>query len=249
MSYDKHTTSLPAVTNNAQLTNGTRTLPHLSPLLESFLQHYGYGAIGLIVMLESMGLPLPAESIIIASSLYAGSTHHLEIQWIVVATVIGAIMGDNLGYLIGHRFGFSLLRKHGSKVGLTEDRLLLGRYLFKRHGGIIVFLGRFVAILRVFVALLAGANRMPWMTFLFYNALGGLAWGGGYAIITYQLGKQIEKITGPVGITLALAGVLLIVGGFLFLKKNEKRLTEEALAQARLEEEAASQKNRTAQQG
>nr|WP_294914157.1 DedA family protein [uncultured Neokomagataea sp.] len=190
-------------------------------------------------MLESMGLPLPAESIIIASSLYAGSTHHLEIQWIVVATVIGAIMGDNLGYLIGHRFGFGLLRKHGTKVGLTEERLLLGRYLFKKHGGIIVFLGRFVAILRVFVALLAGANRMPWMTFLFYNALGGLAWGGGYAIITYQLGKQIEKITGPVGITLAVLGILCLVGGFLFLKKNEKRLTEEALKQARLEERSA----------
>ncbi|GBR44523.1 hypothetical protein AA106556_0454 [Neokomagataea tanensis NBRC 106556] len=191
-------------------------------------------------MLESMGLPLPAESIIIASSLYAGSTHHLEIQWIVVATVIGAIMGDNLGYLIGHRFGFGLLRKHGTKVGLTEERLLLGRYLFKKHGGIIVFLGRFVAILRVFVALLAGANRMPWMTFLFYNALGGLAWGGGYAIITYQLGKQIEKITGPVGITLAVLGVLCLVSGFLFLKKNEKRLTEDALKQAHLDEKSTS---------
>ncbi|WP_370664309.1 DedA family protein [Neokomagataea thailandica] len=187
-----------------------------------------------------MGLPLPAESIIIASSLYAGSTHHLEIQWIVVATVIGAIMGDNLGYLIGHRFGFGLLRKHGTKVGLTEERLLLGRYLFKKHGGIIVFLGRFVAILRVFVALLAGANRMPWMTFLFYNALGGLAWGGGYAIITYQLGKQIEKITGPVGITLAVLGVLCLVSGFLFLKKNEKRLTEDALKQAHLDEKSTS---------
>ncbi|QDH25853.1 DedA family protein [Neokomagataea tanensis] len=194
----------------------------------------------MIVMLESMGLPLPAESIIIAASLYAGSTHHLEIQWIVVATIIGAIMGDNLGYLIGHRYGYSLLRKHGTKVGLTEERLLLGRYLFKRHGGIIVFLGRFVAILRVFVALLAGANRMPWTTFLFYNALGGIAWGGGYAIITYQLGKQIEKITGPVGITLAAFSVVFIVGAFLFLKKNEKRLTEEALEQARLEENNSS---------
>ncbi|WP_197457303.1 DedA family protein [Gluconobacter japonicus] len=187
-------------------------------------------------MLESMGLPLPAESIIIAASLYAGSTHHLHIEWIALAAVTGAIMGDNFGYLLGHHFGYSILKKHGKKVGLTEERLMLGRYLFRKHGGIVVFLGRFVAILRVFVALLAGANRMPWHSFLFFNALGGLFWAGGYAFITYELGKQIEKITGPVGIGLAAIGVCCLIGAFLFLKKNEKRLTDEAMKQAEEEE-------------
>lgn len=95
------------------------------------------------------------------------AVHHLEIRWIALAAVTGAIMGDNFGYLLGHHFGYSILKKHGKKVGLTDERLMLGRYLFRKHGGIVVFLGRFVAVLRVFVALLAGANRMPWHSFLF----------------------------------------------------------------------------------
>ena len=117
---------------------------------------------------------------------------------------------------------------------------MLGRYLFRKHGGIVVFLGRFVAVLRVFVALLAGANRMPWHSFLFFNALGGLFWAGGYAFITYELGKQIEKITGPVGIALAVVGACCLGGAFLFLKKNEKRLTEEAMKQAEEDEKRSA---------
>ena len=200
------------------------------------LMQYGYGVVGITVMFESMGLPLPAESVIIAASLYAGSTHHLEIRWIALSAVLGAIMGDNIGYLIGHHFGYGILKKHGQKVGLTEERLMLGRYLFRRHGGIVVFLGRFVAVLRVFVALLAGANRMPWHSFLFFNALGGICWAGGYAFVTYELGKQIEKITGPVGIAMAVVGVCCLIGALVFLKKNEKRLTAEALRQAEEDE-------------
>ncbi|QDH16887.1 DedA family protein [Swingsia samuiensis] len=187
-------------------------------------------------MFESMGLPLPAESLIIASALYAGSTHQMQIQWIALAAIIGAIMGDNFGYLIGHHFGYNLLQKHGKKIGLTDERLLLGRYLFKKHGGIVVFSGRFLALLRVFVALLAGATRMPWHSFLFYNALGGICWAGGYSFITYELGKQIEKLSGPVGITLGIIGVTCIILIFLFLKKNEKRLTDEALREAKKDE-------------
>lgn len=189
-------------------------------------------------MFESMGLPLPAESIIIAASLYAGSTHHLEIRWIALSAVIGAIMGDNFGYLIGHIFGYKLLEKYGGKIGLTPDRLAVGRYLFRKRGGIIVFLGRFVAVLRVFVALLAGANRMPWHSFLFFNALGGVAWAGGYAFVTYELGKQIMKLTGPLGAVIGIMGIICVIGCFLFLKKNEKRLIGEAQAEAQREEEA-----------
>lgn len=200
------------------------------------LVHYGYGVVGIIVMFESMGLPLPAESVIIAASLYAGSTHHLEIRWIALAAVLGAIMGDNIGYLIGHHFGYGILKKHGHKVGMTEERLMLGRYLFRKHGGIVVFLGRFVAVLRVFVALLAGANRMPWHSFLFFNAMGGICWAGGYAFVTYELGKQIEKISGPVGVVMAILGVSCLIGALVFLKKNEKRLTEEALREAEADE-------------
>ena len=210
-----------------------RALLHL---LEHLLKEYGYGIIGVVVMLESMGLPLPAESLIIGASLYAATTHHLEIRWIVVAAVTGAIMGDNFGYLIGRSIGYKLLQKHGAKVGLTKERLLLGSFLFKRHGGLVVFVGRFVAVLRVFIALLAGANHMPWKSFLWHNALGGVFWAGGYAVATYFLGKEIFSLSGPLAIGLGSVVVVGLGVALYFLKKNEKRLTEEALKEAEAEE-------------
>lgn len=187
-----------------------------------------------------MGLPLPAESVIIASALYAASTHHLEIRWIVVAAVAGAIMGDNFGYLIGKKIGPGLLERYGPKIGITSDRLTLGRYLFRRRGGLVVFIGRFIAVLRVFVALLAGANHMPWPSFLLYNALGGIVWAGGYAIAAYLIGKQILQLSGTVAIVVGAGAVVVAVLVFLFLKRNEKRLTDEAIADARRHEQSSA---------
>ncbi|NVN13210.1 DedA family protein [Nguyenibacter vanlangensis] len=201
---------------------------------------YGYGVIGVVVMFESMGLPLPAETLIISSALYCAATHRLDIGWVAVAAIAGAIMGDNFGYLIGRSFGFRLLERHGAKVCLTPRRLLLGRYLFRRHGGKVVFFGRFIAILRVFAALLAGANRMPWHTFLFYNAMGGIGWAGGYAFGTYYLGHQVLNISGPVGLTLGAIALLVIGSGFVFLKRNEVRLTEEATKAAEREQHSSA---------
>ncbi|MBB2167214.1 DedA family protein [Gluconacetobacter aggeris] len=213
------------------------------PLLHSFeslFVQYGYGVIAVIVMLESMGLPLPAETLIISSALYCATTHRLEIGWVAAAAIAGAIMGDNFGYLIGHSFGHRLLERHGGKVGLNERRLLLGHYLFRRHGGKVVFFGRFIAILRVFVALLAGANRMPWHTFLFFNALGGIGWAGGYALGAYYLGHEVLNLSGPVGLALGGVATLVLGGSFLFLKKNELRLTEEATRAAEREQKGES---------
>ncbi|GBQ63347.1 hypothetical protein AA103196_0566 [Ameyamaea chiangmaiensis NBRC 103196] len=184
-------------------------------------------------MLESMGLPLPAESLIITTSLYCAATHRLQIEWVAAAAVVGAIMGDNFGYLIGRAVGFRMLRKYGGKVRLTPERLVLGRYLFRRHGGQVVFFGRFIAVLRVFVALLAGANRMPWHTFLFFNALGGICWAGGYSLATYYLGHRVLALSGPIGIAVGAVAVIVLGGGFLFLKRNEERLTREAMVAAK----------------
>jgi membrane protein DedA with SNARE-associated domain len=203
--------------------------------LDHLLVHYGYGLVGLVVMLESMGAPLPGESLLIGTALYCATTHKLDIGWVILVAIVGAVMGDNLGYLIGRSLGFRALARWGRHVGLTEERLTLGRYLFRRHGGKVVFFGRFIAVLRTFAALLAGANRMPWPSFLLWNALGGIGWAGGYTMAAYLLGSQVEKISGPIGIGFGIVAVLVIAGGFAFLKRNEKRLTEDALASAKRE--------------
>jgi len=197
-------------------------------VLNQWLQQYGYGAVGAVILLEATGLPLPAESLLISAALYAATTHRLSIFVLVPVAALGAICGDQLGYAIGRWIGPRVLARWGSRVGLTEERLGLMRFLFRQYGGRVVFLGRFVAVLRIFVSLLAGANRMPWRSFILWNALGGLTWTSLYGFGTYALGNAVERVRGPVGIGLAIAGSIALLMGIIFVKRNEKRLLDEA---------------------
>ena len=189
---------------------------------------YGYPAIALVIALESMGVPLPGETVLIAAAVYAGSTHHLDIILVVLAAAAGAVLGDNAGFWIGRRLGLPLLRRYGRFVRLNERRLKLGRYLFSRHGGKVVFFGRFTALLRALSALLAGANDMPWPRFLLFNTAGGVIWAALYGGGAYMLGKAVHRIAGPVGIALALLAVAAIVAGSVFLHRHEDQLAAEA---------------------
>lgn len=196
--------------------------------LEGLVQSYGYWMVGLIICLEAMGLPLPGESLLIGAAIYAATSGKLEIEWVVVAAAVGAIMGDNFGYLIGHYLGRPAMERYGPKVYLTVERQRLGHFLFKRYGGAVVFAGRFIAFLRTFVALLAGVNRMEWKRFLLWNALGGIAWTHLYGIGAYVLGTQAHQLAGPFGIVLGVVAAVVAVGVIWFLKHNEKRLMERA---------------------
>lgn len=206
--------------------------------LENLIQNYGYGVVGLVICLESMGLPLPGESLLIATAIYAATTHNLAIEWIVIAAAIGAIMGDNFGYLIGQRLGRPALEKYGPKIYLTVERQRLGQYLFLKYGGLVVFFGRFVAFMRTFAALLAGANRMRWGRFLFWNALGGIAWTHLYGITAYLLGNQAHRLAGPFGLVVGSIAAVIAIFVFRFLKKNERRLIQKAMDEMAAHEEA-----------
>jgi membrane protein DedA with SNARE-associated domain len=206
--------------------------------LDEPFHHYGYVFIFLCVMLESIGLPLPGESLLIAAAIYAATTHHLDIFILVAVAAAGAISGDQIGYFVGRGIGFRILARCGHKIGLSNERLDLGRFLFRRYGGAIVFFGRFVAILRTFAALLAGANRMPWHTFLLWNALGGIVWTSLYGFAAYLLGDAAKRVSGPVGLALTVIGGAALLFGFIFVKRNESRL----LAKARQEMARTSDK-------
>ena len=129
---------------------------------------------------------------------------------------------------MGREGGYRLLRRYGRSIRLEERRLKLGQYLFLRHGGKVVFFGRFVAVLRAWAAFLAGTNRMPWPRFLLFNALGGIAWATLYAVGGYFLGENVHRLAGPLGTTLLVLAVLVIAGALLFLRQNERRLEDEA---------------------
>jgi len=192
--------------------------------LTNLVAQYGYLAVLVIVGLESTGVPLPGETTLVAAALYAGATHNLNIVGVVIAAAVGAILGDNLGYLIGHWGGYRLLIRYGRYIRLSEKRIKIARYLFLRYGGEVVFFGRFTAILRAYAAFLAGTTRMPWRRFLFFNVAGGIAWATIYGGGAYLLGRQIERLSGPFEIVFAAAAVIAVVVGALIIRRQEERL-------------------------
>lgn len=193
-----------------------------------WISAYGYWGVAAIVTLESMGVPLPGETVVIGAAVYAAKTHQLDIGWIIVAAIAGAVLGDNLGYAIGREIGYRLLLRYGRFIRLTESRIKLGQYLFLRYGGRIVFFGRFVAEIRVFAALLAGINRMDWNRFLVANAAGGIVWASVYGLGAYLVGEKFHLVHDPVGVAILVLAILAAVAMFAVLRRNAKRLQEEA---------------------
>jgi len=196
--------------------------------LDSLLATYGYLAVFVFVGVESIGVPVPGETMLVTAAIYAGTTGRLSIFWVIVASSAGAIVGDNIGYLIGRTGGYQLVKRYGRYIRLEEDRLRLGQYLFDKHGSKVVFFGRFVSVLRIFAAFLAGVNRMHWRRFLIFNAAGGIVWSTIYGVAAFLLGKQLLQLSGRVDFALAVVGVAVIILVIVFLRRNEARLQREA---------------------
>ncbi len=192
------------------------------------IRDHGVVVVGGITMLESMGVPAPGESAVIAAALYASASHQIEIVPLVAAAAAGAIIGDNIGYIIGRSLGFRLLHRYGRKVGLGENRIRLGRYLFKRYGPFVVFFGRFVALLRTFSALLAGAIQMDWRAFLVANGLGGVVWASLYGFGAYGLGHAVRRLETPLAIASGAVAAIAIGTLIVVVRRHEARLQQEA---------------------
>jgi membrane protein DedA with SNARE-associated domain len=203
----------------------------LSPAeIQNLIQAYGLWILFAVVALESAGVPMPGETALVTTALYAGSTHQLGIGEVVAVAAAAAILGDNFGYLIGRSIGLKLLVRYGRYIRIDEARLKVGQYLFLRHGGKIVFFGRFIAFLRTFAALLAGANRMPWSHFLIMNALGGAAWAALFGGGAYLLGEKIKRVAGPFSLLLLAVALCLVLAGIIFFRRHEKELEARAAA-------------------
>jgi membrane protein DedA with SNARE-associated domain len=196
--------------------------------IDSWLESYGYLVVFLLVMIESIGVPVPGETALVAAALYAGSTHKLNIWGIVAAAAAGAIIGDNIGYGIGRYGGAKLLRRYGHKVHLHEGRLKIGIWLFRRHGGKVVFWGRFVSILRTWAAFLAGANHMEWRRFLFYNAAGGIVWASLYGFVYYVFGATLSRLSTKIDVSIGIASVVVLVAFVVWTRRKEAELQARA---------------------
>ncbi len=200
--------------------------------IDALLGQYGYGLVGFIIALESLGVPVPGETVLVAAALYAGSTGKLDIIAVVLAAAVGATLGNVVGYVVGRWLGAPVLQRYGPRIGFDHRRLLLGQYLFRHYGGLVVVLGRFTPLLRAFAALLAGANEMPFGRFVLWSILGSLLWAGLMGYGAHALGHEIKHVAGPVGIAFGVIAVILVVGGIVLMRRHERALIARAEAEA-----------------
>ena len=157
--------------------------------VKPYLDHYGYWALFGTILLENFGLPVPGETLLIASALLA-SQGKMHIVTLLVTACIAAITGDNIGYAIGRFGGRRLVFRYGRYVFITEERLQKAEGFFRRYGGAVVVMARFFAVLRQLNGIVAGTAKMSWWRFLLYNMLGAALWVTFWGTLFYELGER-----------------------------------------------------------
>src|SRR2546427_9646663 len=198
--------------------------------LSGLVASYGYVVLFFLVGLESLGIPLPGETALVTAAAVA-ALGHLSIYAVVATAVAAAIIGDNGGYWIGREGGIALVRRYGRVIHLNESHLARAHIFFEKHGPKTVFLGRFIALLRTWAAVLAGAAHMPYGTFMLYNALGAVCWAVIVGALGYVFGRKLPQLEHYIG-QARRAGVLVValVGGLAlgwrWFERNRARLVE-----------------------
>jgi len=193
-------------------------------VLASFLsvtQNLGLPVLGLLVGIEALGIPLPGETAVIFAGLSAAAGH-LSIVAVIVVAAAGAIIGDNIGFVIGRKGGRALLERPGRFAEERRRVLEIGDPFFERHGPKAVFLGRWITGLRVWTSWLAGASDMRWPTFMLWNALGGTAWATSVALAAYYGGTGVEKVFSKIGLYGGIAAGVIVVLAVVYVRRRLK---------------------------
>jgi membrane protein DedA with SNARE-associated domain len=198
--------------------------PDWRSVMKELIHQYGAWLVFALVFLESIGLPLPGEAILVSAAIFAGTTQDISIALVLLCAVFGAILGSMIGFWIGDRFGYPLLLRYGFYIGLTETRIKIAQYLFRRQGMLVVLIARFVAVLRSVVGFIAGANRMPFAKFMIANSAGAVAWALFYGLGAYYFGKGVEEFARPFAIALTVVGAIVVVLMIAYWRRKEQDL-------------------------
>lgn len=193
-----------------------------------FISIYGVWLIAVFIALESVGIPLPAEAALIAGGFFAARTHSIDIWVLIAAGTLAAVLGEIVGFWIGRRFGYRLLKRYGARLGLTEERMRIGQWLFVRYGGRFVFIARFLPFLRNMAAVLAGANSMAQASFYVASGTAAVAWIMCYGLAAYSFGEAFSSLASPAAVVLGLAAMLMILAVPALILRYEKRLAAHA---------------------
>jgi membrane protein DedA with SNARE-associated domain len=202
-------------------------------ILDFLGQHvgtYGYVLLFLLTFLETsafLGLLAPGESIVVICGLFA-SRGPLALSAVAPLAIVGAFLGDNVGYWIGRRYGTGILERYGKYVFFNREMLGKVRRYYERHGGKTVLLGRFTSIIRSFGPLVAGSSRMPYGPFALWSAVGCAAWGLFYSLIGYFFGESwdvIDKYLGRAGVIGFICGATALMI-YLLVRRRRRSVTE-----------------------
>jgi membrane protein DedA with SNARE-associated domain len=196
---------------------------HVVASLVDVAGNIGLPLVFVLIAVESMGVPLPGETALFAAAIFA-SKGGPPIEAVIAVAAAGAILGDNVGYLIGRKAGRRLLEAPGPFERHRRAVIAYGQPFFDRHGPKAVFLGRFISGLRITAAWLAGVNRMPWRSFLFWNASGGIVWATAVGVLAYSFGHAAEQAIKTAGLA-GLIGAVVLAGaiGFVIRRRHRRR--------------------------
>ncbi|MFD9790139.1 DedA family protein [Streptomyces sp. NPDC059070] len=202
---------------------------HIQEWLENIPAVSVYLLVGLVIGLESLGIPLPGEIVLVSSALLASQQGHINPVILGAAAVVGAVVGDSIGYAIGRKGGRPLLAWLGAKFPrhFSEGHVAMAEKSFQKWGMWAVFVGRFIALLRIFAGPLAGVLHMPYWKFLIANVLGGIVWAGGTTAAIYYIGTVAESYLKNFSyVGLGLAAVFGVVS-MLVVKNRAKKASAE----------------------
>ncbi|MFF6878664.1 DedA family protein [Streptomyces sp. NPDC012474] len=198
---------------------------HVQEWLETVPAVAVYALVGVVIGLESLGIPLPGEIILVSSALLASQHGDIDPVVLGASATAGAIIGDSIGYAIGRKGGRPLLAWLGNKFPkhFSEGHIAAAERSFEKWGMWAVFFGRFVALLRIFAGPLAGVLRMPYWKFAIANVLGGILWAGGTTAVIYYVGIVAESWLKRFSWLGLVAAVLVGVTSMLVLKRKAKK--------------------------
>ncbi len=178
-----------------------------------------------IIGLESMGVPSPGETALVLAAVLA-SQGKLQIELVIIIGIASAIIGDNIGYVLGRRVGRDVLQRPGPFYHRRLRTIAAGDRFFDKHGPKAVFLARWVALIRVAAAWLAGINHMPFRTFFFWNALGAITWGTTFGLVGYFGGQALANVVTTYGLIGAVVFGVVLVVGVGWMRRRERRAAE-----------------------
>ena len=188
---------------------------HIIDLLRATVVHYGYWAVAALLLLESAGLPLPGETVLLLASFLAYTEHELKLPWLIVVATLATTLGGELGFALGRHGGRPLIERYQNAFGIRPENMARGERLFARYGPATVFLARFIFGMRVLASLLAGALRMPWRKFALFNFLGAALWVAAISSAGYLFGghwnrlvHDLKRFDLVVAIVVVLAAIL-----------------------------------------